>query len=152
MTRPSLTRTALALCILALGAAPVRAADPGPEVVVKKLYAEPHPKHSAVYTRRLQGLFDADARQANGATGNLDFDYRLNGEPLKPDTVRDLTFKGVGEGQDQAKVTVVRKGGDQANAIVYDLVREGGAWRVDDAHAIGDRKWQLSAILKGAAR
>ncbi len=48
---------------------------------MKKLYAEPHPNHSAVYTKRLQGLFDADAKQANGATGNLDFDYRLNGEP-----------------------------------------------------------------------
>lgn len=142
----------LTFCILALGLGPALAADPGPEAVVKKLYAEPHPKHSAVYTKRLQGLFDADAKQANGAVGNLDFDYRLDGTPLKPDTVRDLTFKEVGEGQDQAKVTVERKGGDGSKAVVYDLVREGGAWRVADAHAIGDRKWQLSAILKGAAR
>jgi hypothetical protein len=148
MTRAS-TRTALALCVLALGPGPARAADPGPEAVVKRLYAEPHPKRSIVYTKRLQGLLDADARQANG---NLDFDYRLNGEPLKPDTVKDLTFKEAGEGQDQAKVTVERKGGDGSKAIVYDLVREGGAWRVSDAHAIGDRKWQLSTILKGAAR
>lgn len=145
-------RTVLALGVLALGLGPALAADPGPEAVVKKLYAEPHPKHSAVYTKRLQSLFDADAKQANGATGNLDFDFRLNGEPLKPDTVKDLTFKEAGEGKDQAKVTVERKGGNMANAIVYDLVREGGAWRVDDAHAIGDRKWQLSAILKGEAR
>ena len=79
---------------LGLALAPALAADPGPEAVVKKLYAEPHPKHSAVYTKRLQSLFDADAKQANGATGNLDFDYRLNGEPLKPDTVKNLTFTG----------------------------------------------------------
>ncbi|MDP4026777.1 hypothetical protein Q8W71_29660 [Methylobacterium sp. NEAU 140] len=145
-------RTVLALGVLALGLGPALAADPGPEAVVKKLYAEPHPKHSSVYTKRLQSLFDADAKQANGATGNLDFDFRLNGEPLKPDTVKDLNFKEASEGKDQAKVTVERKGGNMANAIVYDLVREGGAWRVDDAHAIGDRKWQLSAILKGEAR
>ena len=27
-----------------------------------------------------------------------------------------------------------------------------GGWKVSDAHAIGDRKWQLSTILKGEAR
>lgn len=88
----------------------------------------------------------------NGATGNLDFDYRLNGEPLKPDTVKNLTFKEATEGKDQAKVTVERKGGDGSKAIVYDLVREDGGWKVSDAHAIGDRKWQLTTILKGEAR
>ncbi len=118
---------------------------------MKKLYAEPHPNHSAVYSKRLQGLFDADAKQANGATGNLDFDYRLNGEPMKPDTVKNLSFKEATEGKDQAKVTVERKGGDGSKAIVYDLVREDGGWKVSDAHAIGDRKWQLSTILKGEA-
>ncbi|MCJ2050985.1 YbjP/YqhG family protein [Methylobacterium sp. J-070] len=141
----------LALGILGLGLAPALAADPGPEAVVKKLYAEPHPNHSAVYSKRLQGLFDADAKQANGAAGNLDFDFRLNGEPLKPDTVKALTFKEATEGQDQAKVTVERKGGDGSKSIVYDLVREDGSWKVSDAHAIGDRKWQLSTILKGEA-
>jgi hypothetical protein len=145
-------QTAFALGFLALGLAPAFAAEPGPEAVVKKLYAEPHPKHSAVYTKRLQGLFDADAKQANGATGNLDFDYRLNGEPMKPDTVKSLTFKEAPEGKDQAKVTVQRKGGDGSKAIVYDLVREDGGWKVSDAHAIGDRKWQLSTILKGEAK
>ena len=145
-------KTVLAFSLLGFGLAPALAADPGPEAVVKKLYAEPHPKHSAVYTKRLQSLFDADAKQANGATGNLDFDYRLNGEPLKPDTVKSLTFKEATEGKDQAKVTVERKGGNGANAVVYDLVREDGTWKVSDAHAIGDRKWQLSAILKGEAR
>lgn len=144
-------QTLLALGVLVLGLGPALAADPGPEAVVKKLYAEPHPNHSSVYTKRLQGLFDADAKQANGA-GNLDFDYRLNGEPLKPDTVKNLTFKEAGEGKDQAKVTVERKGGNGANSIVYDLVREDGGWKVSDAHAIGDRKWQLSTILKGEAR
>lgn len=145
-------KTAFALGLLALGLAPALSAEPGPEAVVKKLYAEPHPNHSAVYTKRLQALFDADARQANGATGNLDFDYRLNGEPMKPDTVKNLTFKEATEGKDQAKVTVERKGGDGSKSVVYDLVREDGAWRVSDAHAIGDRKWQLSTILKGEAR
>ena len=145
-------QTLLALGVLAFGLAPVLAADPGPEAVVKKLYAEPRPNHSAVYTKRLQGLFDADAKQANGATGSLDFDYRLNGEPLKPDTVKALTFKEATEGKDQAKVTVERKGGDGSKSIVFDLVREDGAWRVSDAHAIGDRKWQLTTILKGEAQ
>ena len=145
-------KTILALSLLGFGLAPALAADPGPEATVKKLYAEPHPNHSSVYSKRLQGLFDADAKQANGATGNLDFDYRLNGEPLKPDTVKNLTFKEATEGKDQAKVTVERKGGNGANVIVYDLVREDGGWRVSDAHAIGDRKWQLSPILKGESR
>lgn len=145
-------KTILALGLLAFGLAPALAADPSPESVVKKLYAEPHPKRSMVYTKRLQGLFDADAKQANGAAGNLDFDYRLNGEPMKPDTVKDLTFKEATEGKDQAKVTVERRGGDGSKAVVFDLVREGGTWRVSDAHAIGDRKWQLTAILKGEAR
>ncbi len=45
-----------------------------------------------------------------------------------------------------------RKGGDGSKAIVYDLVREDGGWKVSDAHAIGDRKWQLTTILKGEAR
>ncbi len=144
-----MTKAALALGIVWLGLAPALAAESSPETVVKKLYAEPHPKRSAVYTKRLQGLFDADAKQANG---NLDFDYRLNGEPLKPDTVKALTFKEATEGKDQAKVTVQRKGGNGAQAIVYDLVREDGGWKVSDAHAIGDRKWQLSSILKGEAK
>jgi hypothetical protein len=145
-------KTVVALGAILFGLAPALAAEVGPEAVVKKLYAEPHPKHSAVYTKRLQGLFDADAKQANGATGNLDFDFRLNGEPMKPDTVKALTFKEAGEGKDLAKVTVQRKGGDGAQAIVYDLVREDGAWKVSDAHSIGDRKWQLSTILKGEAK
>ena len=147
-----MTKAALAIGIVWLGLAPALAAESSPETVVKKLYAEPHPKRSTVYTKRLQGLFDADARQANGATGSLDFDYRLNGEPLKPDTVKALTFKEATEGKDQAKVTVERKGGDGSKSIVFDLVREDGAWRVSDAHAIGDRKWQLTTILKGEAQ
>ncbi len=144
-----MTKAALAIGIVWLGLAPALAAESSPETVVKKLYAEPHPKRSTVYTKRLQGLFDADAKQANG---NLDFDYRLNGEPMKPDTVKALTFKEATEGKDQAKVTVQRKGGNGAQAIVYDLVREDGGWKVSDAHAIGDRKWQLSSILKGEAK
>ena len=151
-------RIALTLAGLGFGIAAAQAAD-SPIDVVKRLYAEPHPNHSAVYTARLQGLFDADARQANGAVGNLDFDFRLNGAPLTPSTVNDLTFRQADEGEDRAKVTVDGKGvkdggkdGGKDETIVYDLVREGDGWRVDDAHAIGMPKWQLSTILRAAAQ
>ena len=153
-------RIVLTVAALGFGIAAARAGD-GPIDVVRQLYAQPHPDHSAVYTERLQRLFDADARQADGAVGNLDFDYRLNGTPLTPSTLGDLTFKAADEGKDRAKGTGDGKGGrddgkdggkdgGRHETIIYDLVKVGDGWRVDDAHSIGTPKWQLSTILRAA--
>lgn len=148
--RLPMTRAAVLLVGLCLVFAPARAAeDITPTDVVRQLYAEPRPDRSDLYTERLQGLFDARARQANG--GGLTFDYRLNHEPVGHDVAKDLSFVETRSGPRRAEVDVSLVD-DRPQRIVYVLVREGSLWRVDDARSLGEPSWELSDILAGPPR
>lgn len=143
----------LALLGLLLALAAPLAAQPAgddPASSVRRLYVKDVvAARQKLYSRRLQALFDADARRSRGEVGRLDFDFVSNSQD--PD---DALYKS-------AQVTVLRQQGDAAEVSVkfqnygkpeeirYDLVRENGRWLIDDARLVGPNGWRLQAILKG---
>jgi len=136
--------SAVALCLSALGGPAL--ADETPADVVRRLYAEPGAGASMLHTARLRALFGADARPRSG--GGLTFDYRVNHEPVARDVTGDLSFVETRAGPARAEVDVSLVD-DRPQRLVYTVVREDGAWRIDEVRSLGEPSWLLSALLKG---
>jgi hypothetical protein len=137
--------SAIAL-FLAILATPVLAEET-PVDVVRRLYAEPRAGASDLQTTRLRGLFAAAAARPPSG-GALTFDYRVNHEPVARDVTADLSFVETRSGPTRADVDVSLVD-DRPQRLVYTVVREDGAWRIDDVRSLGEPSWLLSALLKG---
>lgn len=142
LRRPS----ALVLCLAALAGPAL--ADETPSDVVRRLYAEPRAGASALHTTRLRALFGTDARPRSG--GALTFDYRVNHEPVARDVSSDLSFVETRAGPARAEVDVSLVD-DRPQRFVYTVIREDGAWRIDEVRSLGEPSWVLSSILEGAS-
>lgn len=116
--------------------------------VVKRIYATSDRVRAKVYSKRLQGLFDKDAKQAKGEVGNLDFDFAINGQDTQPGYKTTLRYEPGPEARDSAAVTVTFKN-FEPQTLRYDLVRENGRWVVDEVRSLGKTRWVLSSVLKG---
>ena len=116
-------------------------------------------KRGAWLSRDLTALWsrsDARARKSKDELGALDFDIGTNSQ-LGWEAFMGFTVNIVSQGDGRAVVnvrlenapdTAARKF-DSDNVIRYDLVEEGGAWRIDDVGSTVDGKpWSLREILK----
>ena len=112
----------------------------------------------AWFSREMTALWnkcDARARQSKDPIGALDFDIATNSQ-LGWESFEGFTVTVVSQGDGQAVVNARLKTGantvppkfDSDNVIRYDLVREGGAWKIDDVRSTIDGKpWSLRALL-----
>jgi hypothetical protein len=143
----------LAALALLLIATPSFAQDySDPKAVVEALYAgylppnEFPPDMSALQSKRLNDLFEADSKEANGEIGRIDFDPFINGQDY------DVSKVEVGEpayaaGKALVRVNVVNFGKPDEFGIL--LVKEGDAWKVDDVWNEGDDyRYDLLDILQ----
>lgn len=139
--------------VLALLATPAFAQDfSDPKALVEALYAgylppnEFPPDMSALQSKRLNDLFEADSKEANGEIGRIDFDPFINGQDY------DVSKVEVGEpayaaGKALVRVNVVNFGKPDEFGIL--LVKEGDAWKVDDVWNDGDDyRYDLLDILQ----
>jgi hypothetical protein len=101
---------------------------------------------SALQSKRLNDLFEADSKEANGEIGRIDFDPFINGQDY------DVSKVEVGEpayaaGKALVRVNVVNFGKPDEFGIL--LVKEGDAWKVDDVWNEGDDyRYDLLDILQ----
>jgi hypothetical protein len=148
--------------MLTLGAGgPVLAAEATPEAVVQQIYSGKTPSTKGIDiigNAKLRAKFlskdlaaavkkDIDASRKSGEVGALDFDPVSDSQdPM----IKDLKIEPQPAQGDRAQVDVSFNRGDpQRDQLVYDLVKEGGQWRVSNISkkGSGDDAWSLRAML-----
>ncbi|HLW91167.1 MAG TPA: hypothetical protein VKS78_07690 [Roseiarcus sp.] len=154
-------------CVSALGPAFAGGADPSR--FISSIYANGHEeavwlqwlsaaKRGAWFSRDLTALWsrcDASARKANDKVGPLDADVATNSQ-MGWEAFKGFTVSVVSQADGLAVVnaklepgpnTGPRKASD--NVVRYDLIQEGGDWKIDDVHSTIDGKpWSLRDLLK----
>jgi hypothetical protein len=146
------SRALIAACIaVALGAWPTvaHAEPPDPAKWIRSIYrlyeeAQNAPQlPSRLYGRRLQKLIDADDRRTpKGDLGRLEFDVFINGQ--------DWEFEDIKVAADRAQVRASFINLKRPTEILFDLVRVGNSWRIDEVRSIKAPRWTMSKILRGA--
>lgn len=107
------------------------------------------PDVGKVYSARMQALIDADAKATpEGEVGKIDWDVFVDGQDWE---ISELKITTVSEKGDQAQVSASFLNMGDPREMMFDLVREGGRWLVDDVQSLkpGGR-WTMSKILTGA--
>ena len=136
----------------------------GPAAVITEVYgvAEPaghHQQPLAIFVeaslrerylskRLYAALADMDKRTPAGDVPNIDFDVVSDSQD--PD-VHDLKINTESENPEKAVVVADFKSHEDTERTVlrYELVREDGAWKIDDVAASGKSHWRVSEIIAG---
>jgi len=143
----------LAVLALLLLSSPAPAEDySDPKAVVEALYAgylppnEFPPDMSVLQSKRLNDLYEADSREANGEIGRIDFDPFINGQDYNV-TKFEVSEPAYAAGKALVGVNVVNFG--EADEFGILLVKEAGGWKVDDVWNEGaDYSYDLLDILQ----
>lgn len=100
----------------------------------------------SLFTARMNALLDGEEALADAqGIGHLDFDPFVNAQDFRVENLK-LTSRELGDGRAVVEARFLNFGA--ANRIVYDVVVEDGAWRIDDVSSPdGDYRWRLSDIL-----
>lgn len=158
-------RTALVLLLLAVGGGAAPAADQPPADVVAAIYraaAGPGGNYDdgtsvffdpATRKRFLSKKLRADLaamlkRTPKGDEPDLDFDPVC---ACNDPSVDDLTIAAESASEREAVVIASFQAHDEKERIVlrYLLVREDGAWKVDNIVSTGKDKWDVNKIVTG---
>lgn len=98
-----------------------------------------------IYSKRLQALIDKDvAETPEGEVGRLDFDPFVDGQDWELGAVK---VKEIYRSGGEARVRADFANFGKPRSIVFSLVREDGAWRIDDIAGALPPRWSLSEIL-----
>jgi hypothetical protein len=99
-------------------------------------------------SKRLKALFDAyDQNSSPELVGALDFDPYIGAQDYEIKNFRITSEMIAG---DTATIGVEFMNFDYETELTYSLVRESGAWKVDDIQSMNpDDPWVLSKLLKG---
>lgn len=143
----------LAFLALALIVTPSLAQDfSDPKAMIEALYAgygpayDYPPDQSPLFSERLNGLYEADASEANGEVGRIDFDPFINGQDYQ------LSNLEIGEPYLAGGKAVVRVSFENMgtpNELGLLLVKESGGWKIDDVWNGGEEySYDLLDILQ----
>lgn len=148
-------RRLLLILLLAFGASAAHAQDGGdPVELITSIYKtytadNNQPGLPEVYSRHLQALIDADAKNTpEGYVGKIDWDVFIDGNAWEISNLKvALVSRSVTRAQVRARFDNFKK----PREMTFDLVREKGDWRIDDIRSTqkGGR-WTMSKILTGA--
>jgi hypothetical protein len=106
--------------------------------------AERAKRFSANLTKELKDYFLRQEKA--GEPGGLDFDPIVNGQDYK---IGGLTVRVEKAVPGKSAVVIAEfKNFDEQMRVKYDLVFEGGAWKVDGIASLRDPVWNLRAIMK----
>jgi hypothetical protein len=162
----------LLAALFAVALVPAFASADGPDAArfIESIYAHGHEdavnlqwlhsaKRGAWFSRDLRALWnqcDARARQLDDRLGALGFDIATNSQ-LEWDSFKGFAVSVASQGDGRAVVNakletradVDPRKFDSDNVIRYDLIREGGAWKIDDVRSTVDgTPWSLRELLK----
>jgi hypothetical protein len=148
-----LPRRLLLLALALTLAAPALASEGDPQSVIRELYrvhgeqektkqqAWQPPHRERFFTRDLAGLI-AEAEKRNA----IDFDFIYDGQDFK---ISDLEFSVKRGSGLTARVEVRFKNFGKPNRLLYDLVQEGGAWRISNVRTgRATQGWMLVQLLR----
>lgn len=98
----------------------------------------------------LQALYDTDAEiTPEGELGAINFDPYIDGQDFE---ITDFVIGTPTIEGDAATVDVTFKNFDDLRSLTYELVREGGGWRINDVVSTSpDNPYRLSEIFAEAA-
>jgi hypothetical protein len=143
---------ALALLTTALTTPSLAVDYSDPRAVVEALYAGYQPPNAfpddrgALQSTRLNSLFEADAKEADGEMGRIDFDPFINGQDYDVTKV-EISEPSYAAGKALVRVNVVNFG--QPDEFGVLLVKEADGWKVDDVWNDGDEfSYDLLDILQ----
>lgn len=144
----------LLLLALAPLAAPAVAQSADPVAVVRSIYGPNGTKTDGRMSRRLEKLrraAEANSRKLEQPVSGLDFDFGVNGQDNEDDYLKTLKLV---ETKREAKTAEVRatfrNGGPQT--LLYSLVLEGPAWKIDDVRLVAANGWTLSKLYIAGAK
>ncbi len=142
--------------LLALGPARLLAqsAD-SPVDTVKAMYAEGSKDvESKLYSKRLNALYaaaDRNSKKLNQPVSGMDFDPTTDGQDTEDNYKKTLRYTLSASTDIVAQVRVTLKNFKRVE-LIYSLVKEDGAWKVDDIRMLNARDgWRLSTLLKAGA-
>ena len=134
----------LLLALFTLPALAQSATDP--VETVRALYAKDDATEVRFFARALRGLFERDAKEAQGEVGRLGFAYHVNGQDTEDGWAKTLTLTLVSADETRAEVQARFRNFTQQD-LRYDLVREGGRWLVADVRSLKKERWRLMEIM-----
>jgi hypothetical protein len=106
---------------------------------------------AGIYSRRLQGLIDADALRApDGDAGRLDWDVFVDGNNWH---ISGLAIALVSVSADRAVIDAHFQNFKQPRRVRFDLVYEAGGWAVDEVRSFKPPSgtvpaWTMSKVLR----
>ena len=126
-----------------------------PVDTVKAVYADGSKEvESKLYSRRLNALYaaaDRNSKKLNQPVSGLDFDPATDGQDTEDNYKKTLRYTLSASTDIVAQVRVTLKNFKRVE-LIYSLVKEGGAWKVDDIRTLSARDgWRLSTLLKAGA-
>ena len=102
-----------------------------------------------VYSKRLQALIDKDAKETpEGMVGRIDWDVVVDGQDWQ---LTELKISQVSRSETAAQVRARFKNFGHQSDMLFELVLEGGHWRIDDIEKTLSPRWTMSKILMDAA-
>jgi hypothetical protein len=144
--------TAVFLFFAALTPAFAQAQDP--LALVKSFYVEGYAEAEMPLSDKLGKLFKAAEEasiKAEGPVSGLDFSWTLNGQDYDDNVYKTVKLKTLSNAADKATVQALFKN-FEPQEIHYLLVKEKGAWVVDDIVSKTGDGWKLSALLAEGAK
>lgn len=126
-----------------------------PEVLLEAFYepyftGEFYADESQFRSQALQALYDNDAEiTPDGEMGAISFDPYIDGQDFEI-TEFDIAAPGIAGDYATVEVTFLNFG--EPRSLVYELVLEGGSWKIDDVVSTNpDNQYRLSEIFAEAA-
>lgn len=125
--------------------------DADPLTLIKAIYQtyatnQPLPAH--IYSQRLQALIDKDEKETpDGYVGHIDWDVFVDAQDTQ---LTKLKIALLSKSATHAQVRATFKNFDEPCAILFDLVREDGGWRIDEIQETARKRWIMSKILADA--
>ncbi len=122
-----------------------------PQALIEAVYApyiagQIPEDEAALRSEALNALYEADMqRSEEGEIGALDFDPYVDGQDFE---ITDLEIDEPIIDGDRSTVRVTFKNFGQPREMIYSLVIEEGAWKVDDLESLSaEYPYRLTAIL-----
>lgn len=122
-----------------------------PRAVIEALYDgygsayDYPPDQSPLFSERLNGLYEVDAKEANGEIGRIDFDPFINGQDYQL-TALKIDEPYVAGGKAVVRVSFENMG--TPNEVGILLVKDSAGWKIDDVWNGGEYSYDLLDILQ----